>query len=405
MSSEDLNSAPKSDASTTDSPSTATGGSTSQQSQQWGQPQSDQSSQPQWGSQPQDNQQPWSQPQGGQPQWGQQQGQPQQWGQAQGNPQQQQWGQPNQQQWGGQPQGGQQQWGQPEGQPNQQQWGQPQGQPNQQQWGQPNQQQWGQPQGQPNPQQQWGQPQGNPQQQWNQPNQQQWGQPQQAPNQKQSFNMPKVNVKLPDWLGLFYAFQLLLTFLFSFLGLASYKGSIDGVGSIGLKINWWGNVSLTHSGYGRYADNFFTQGYIEELNEEAGGGWMIFVALLILALYGAATYFAVTKKWKPAAMLGAAAGAIQLIEVIVLAVQVKQEGFSLGAAWWFWLLISLVTLGVSIALIVLGKDKFDAKINQTRANVSNGAGTQSSASNDAPNQSGSTAWNQQKPNTGGSDAK
>jgi len=90
-----------------------------QNNQQWGQ-----SSQSQWGQQPQS-------PQPSQSQWGQQPQQPSQ-------PSQQQWGQPSQPsqpQWGQQPQ-------QPS-QPQPQQWGQqPQqpSQPSQQQWGQPPQQ-------------------------------------------------------------------------------------------------------------------------------------------------------------------------------------------------------------------------------------------------------------------------
>ncbi|GAA1178308.1 hypothetical protein CGLAUT_08580 [Corynebacterium glaucum] len=326
--------------------------------------------------------------------------------------------QPNAQQWGGpqaygQPAGGQQ-WGGQLGQPQQQWGGQPQyGQPmGGQQWGgQPN---YGQPMGAP----QWGGQPGQPQQQWGQPGPQQWNQG--APAAPATPRAPR---NLPEWPTWVYAFQLLITFIASFLSVANVGGDLFGYGSFHVGLNWWGRFDLQSSGYGKFADNFVTQGLLEELNAEAGSGFMVFTTLLLLVLYGVAVYFGVVKKWKLASILGIAAGAIQLLAVIIAAIAARQNEedviVKLGAGWWLWLLISLVTLALSIALLVMGKDKLEAQVNKARASAAANQGQNDAAGapvNQAPfnpaapqqspnpwqqpNQQNAGGWNQQWPGSG-----
>lgn len=103
-----------------------------------------------------------------------------------------------------------------------------------------------------------------------------------------------------------YAFQLLITFIASFLSVANARSGVDGIGSVGFSLNWWGRFDLQSSGYGKYADNFLTDEIFEMLNEEANTGFMVFATLLILVLYGVANYFCVVKNWKLASILGIA---------------------------------------------------------------------------------------------------
>lgn len=341
--------------------------------------------------------------------------------------------QPNAQQWSGQqaygqPAGGQQ-WGSQPGQP-QQQWGAQQqyGQPmGGQQWGgQPN---YGQPMGAP----QWGVQPGQPQQQWGQAGQQPWNQG--TPAVPAASRAPR---NLPEWPTWVYAFQLLITFIASFLSVANVGGDLFGYGSFHVGLNWWGRFDLQSSGYGKFADNFVTQGLLEELNDEAGTGFMVFATLLILVLYGVAIYFCVVKNWKLASILGIAAGAIQLLAVIIAAIAVAGQNeedviVKFGAGWWLWLLVSLVTLALSIALLMMGKNKLEAQVNKARASAAANQGQNGAAEapvdqapfnpaapqqspnpwqqptvqsaggwNQQPSGSGSTSWNQTSQQDNGS---
>lgn len=197
--------------------------------------------------------------------------------------------------------------------------------------------------------------------QWGAPQPQapgQWGAPQ--PGQPgQSSQLGPAGSKLPSGLPAWPTWVMLGAFVLSlatsFLAVTRISLGLEGMGSLGGTINWWGVFSAETSGLGRLAEAEMQ----DAINAEGSNNALnIFSTILILGCYVAATVLYFLRKEKIGALLGAIGGGIQLIASIVwLAMILSEELASISAGWVMWLLFSLVMLGLSIFLLIRGSGK------------------------------------------------
>lgn len=251
-----------------------------------------------------------------------------------------------------------------------------------------------QPQGWGQQPQGWSQPQG--QGQWGQQPQQGWSQSSTASNStKQSI----------DWTVWFYGGLLLLTFLTSFLRVRSVTERTEGVGSIGFSLNWWGKAKVHGSGLGSWIEAYLPP----EVTRSIGNTATEFVVLtvVVLALFGVATYFAFSSKMREAALLGTIAAGVQLLYVIYAAFAFDTlASIGLGFGWWVWLLIALAGLAISVMMLTKGKQGVEAQFNSARQGAQNrieqqkaerAQKAQQAQQNEQAQQQNQGQWGQQPP--------
>lgn len=133
-----------------------------------------------------------------------------------------------------------------------------------------------------------------------------------------------------------------------------------------MSLNWWGSIDLEHDDLGWFGDSFIMEAFLSELNAEFNSWLIVLSTLLILLLYVAAIFLAVTRKWKAAWITGLIAGAVQLLAVIIAALPSSRAEIAYGAGWWLWLPTALITLALSVTLLVVGKAVLDEKLRKAR---------------------------------------
>lgn len=169
-----------------------------------------------------------------------------------------------------------------------------------------------------------------------------------------------------DWTVWFYGGAMLLTFLTAFLPLRRAAGSAKFLGEMAFSVNWWGSLSFSSSLGAEFLGEALTSDFTSGM--EVVSIVFILTTLMVLILQALTTYVAYAFEPRICGITGVQAFIVQLFLVILTGIPLGDDGaLGRGAGWWFWLLISLVGLVVSLFVLIGRKSVLESGFNTARA--------------------------------------
>ena len=169
-----------------------------------------------------------------------------------------------------------------------------------------------------------------------------------------------------DWTVWFYGGAMLLTFLTAFLPLRRAAGSAKLLGEMAFSVNWWGSLSFSSSLGAEFLGEALTSDFTSGM--EVVSIVFILTTLMVLILQALTTYVAYAFEPRICGITGVQAFIVQLFLVILTGIPLGDDGaLGRGAGWWFWLLISLVGLVVSLFVLIGRKSVLESGFNTARA--------------------------------------
>ena len=169
-----------------------------------------------------------------------------------------------------------------------------------------------------------------------------------------------------DWTVWFYGGAMLPTFLTAFLPLRRAAGSAKFLGEMAFSVNWWGSLSFSSSLGAEFLGEALTSDFTSGM--EVVSIVFILTTLMVLILQALTTYVAYAFEPRICGITGVQAFIVQLFLVILTGIPLGDDGaLGRGAGWWFWLLISLVGLVVSLFVLIGRKSVLESGFNTARA--------------------------------------
>lgn len=169
-----------------------------------------------------------------------------------------------------------------------------------------------------------------------------------------------------DWTVWFYGGAMLLTFLTAFLPMRHAAGSAKFLGEMAFSINWWGSLSFSSSLGAEFLGEALTSDFTSGM--EVFSIVFVLTTLMVLILQALTTYVAFAFEPRISGITGVQAFIVQLFLVILAGIPLGDDGtLARGAGWWFWLLISLVGLVVSLFVLIGRKSVLESGFNTARA--------------------------------------